>query len=198
METVDEALKAEELGADRIELCDRLDLDGLTPSDETITKAVNSLQIPVKVMIRPRAGDFVYNAKEIEMMLRTIDYCKINKVAGIVFGVLDHMGDLNLESIRYLAEKAAPMTVTIHKAIDYTNDPVREVERLRSLGNIHAVLTSGKAITADKGKAVIKEMIQAAGESLTIIVAGKVKYNNLESFHQKINAREYHGKNIVG
>lgn len=198
VETIDEALKAQELGADRIELCSRLDLDGLTPPDEMIMAAQKVLNIPVKVMIRPREGDFVYDSGEIETMLKSIDFCKTQKVAGVVFGVLDVGNELDLAAVKLLASHAAPMHVTIHKAIDETNDPVEAIKQLRSLGTVHAVLTSGKAATAENGQEMIKAMMQTAGESLTIIVAGKVKYDNLESLHQKINAREYHGKRIVG
>lgn len=198
VETVAQALKAQQLGADRVELCSRLDLDGLTPSEKTITEAVNSLQISVKVMIRPREGDFVYNSDEIATMLRSIDYCKINKVSGIVVGVLDHSGNLDLGAIRRLADKAAPLPVTIHKAIDQTNDPVQAIEQLKSLNNVDAVLTSGKALTAEEGKEMIKEMIRAAGDDLKVVVAGKVKYDNLAHLHREINATEYHGRKIVG
>ena len=198
MENVDQAIRAQELGADRIELCDRLDLDGITPSDETIDRVLESVQIPVKVMIRPRGGDFVYNSREIEMMIEKIRYCKDKKVPGVVFGALDGKGGLDLGSISLLAKEAAPMEVTIHKAIDLTIDPVEAVRELRSLDNIDSILTSGKAPTADEGKEVIKAMIEAAEDRLEIIVAGRVKHNNLEDLHKKIHAREYHGRNIMG
>lgn len=197
MENVDQAIRAQELGADRIELCGRLDLDGITPSDETIDRVLGSVQIPVKVMIRPRGGDFVYNSREIEMMIEKIRYCKAKKVPGVVFGALDEKGGLDLGSISLLAKEAAPMEVTIHKAIDLTIDPVEAVRELRSLDNIDSILTSGKAPTADEGKEVIKAMIEAAEDRLEIIVAGRVKYSNLEDLHKKIHAREYHGRNIM-
>ena len=90
------------------------------------------------------------------------------------------------------------MEVTIHKAIDKSNDPVQAIKELVTLGNIHSVLTSGKAPTANEGSEVIRAMIKAAGDRLNIIVAGKVKNNNLAILHQKISAREYHGRNIMG
>ena len=195
---IDQAIKAQELGADRIELCDRLDLDGLTPTEDMIIEAVNLLQIPIKVIIRPREGDFVYNASEMEVMMHSIDCCKANNVEGVVFGVLDGNGSLDLQAIALLAEKAAPMKVTIHKAIDQIDDPIQAIKDLKSLGNVHSVLTSGKAPTADEGQEMIKQMIEVAGDSLDIIVAGKVRHNNLEYLHKKINAREYHGRNIMG
>ncbi|MDN5213990.1 copper homeostasis protein CutC [Fulvivirgaceae bacterium BMA12] len=198
VENVDQALQAQQLGADRIELCDRLDLDGLTPPDETIAEAVRLLAIPVKVMIRPRGGDFNYNPDEIAVMLDSIDYCKRQNVSGVVFGAVNDSGDLDMESIGLLADRAAPMEVTIHKAIDQVNDPVDAVSKLKSLPNISAVLTSGKAPTAKEGKEVLREMIQMAGDSLNIIVAGKVKADNIEALHREINAREYHGRKIVG
>ena len=65
VETYDEAINAESRGADRIEVCSRLDLDGLTPSKELVKRLVNDLTIPIKVMVRPRSGDFCYNDEEI-------------------------------------------------------------------------------------------------------------------------------------
>ena len=198
VENVDQALQAQVLGADRIELCGRLDLDGLTPSEETISGAVRLLTIPVKVMIRPREGDFHYNTEEMDAMLESIDYCKQQNVSGVVFGVLNDQGELDMEAIKLLADRAAPMEVTIHKAIDYVKDPVAAVKALRSLHKVCAVLTSGKAETAYEGQDIIREMIQAAGNDLHIIVAGKVREDNIEALHKKIKASEYHGRKIVG
>ena len=197
VDSKEEALKAQKLGADRIELCSRLDLEGLTPSHETIKEVISLLHIPIKVMIRPRQGDFVYTKEEIDIMAQSIDYCKLNGASGVVFGVLDRSGNLDLPSIQLLAERAKPMEVTIHKAIDQTNDPVQAIKQLRALHLVDSVLTSGKAPTADEGKEVIKEMMLAAGEDLKIVVAGKVKYDNLAYLHKNINALEYHGRNII-
>ena len=88
VETVKEAILAEKQGADRIELCYRLEYDGLTPSKQNIEKLIMSLSIPIKVMIRPRKGNFIYNEKEIMEMESKIEMCKYIGVTEVVFGLL--------------------------------------------------------------------------------------------------------------
>ena len=87
VETYEEAIKAESRGANRIELCSRLDLGGLTPSKELAKKLVKKLNIPLKVMVRPRKGDFCYTDEEIKQMHRDILDFKSSCVFGVVFGV---------------------------------------------------------------------------------------------------------------
>ena len=86
VETLQEAVLAEKLGANRIELCSDLHLDGLTPSFELMKQACSVLKIPVMVMIRPRAGNFVYAQEEISRMKSEIDLAKEAGAAGVVFG----------------------------------------------------------------------------------------------------------------
>ena len=88
VETVKEAILAEKQGADRIELCYRLEYDGLTPAKNIIEKSIKSLSIPIKVMIRPRKGNFIYNEKEIMEMESKIEMCKNIGITEVVFGLL--------------------------------------------------------------------------------------------------------------
>jgi len=85
VETVEEAILAEKRGADRVELCDRLEYDGLTPSKQNIEKLIMSLSIPIKVMIRPRKGNFIYNEKEIMEMESKIEMCRSIGITEVVF-----------------------------------------------------------------------------------------------------------------
>ena len=198
VETRDEAILAERMGAHRIELCSRLDLDGLSPDKELIKKVTSAVGIPVKVMIRPRSGSFIYNLDELNTMKRSIQFCKNNGVQGVVFGMLDTKNMLQYEQIEMLSKLASPLEVTIHKAIDRTPDPVASVSGLLQIENITSVLTSGGAESAFDGYKIIKEMMRAAKEKITIIAAGKITKNNLVEVHQLIGAREYHGRKIVG
>ena len=198
VETLEEAIVAEKKGAHRIELCSRLDLDGLTPNLKLVLRVLNSVSIPVKVMIRPRGGDFYYNGMELDTMRKQIRLFKKTGVSGVVFGVLNRAGRLDLDQIITLAELASPLEVTIHKAIDKSKDPVEEIRQLVKNPRITSVLTSGKADTAGKGQHILKLMMEAAGTSLTIIPAGRITKENLESIHRAIGATEYHGRAIVG
>lgn len=198
VETRDEAILAERMGAHRIELCSRLDLDGLSPDKELIKKVTSAVGIPVKVMIRPRSGSFIYNLDELNTIKDSIQFCKNNGVQGVVFGMLDKKNMLQYEQIEMLSKLASPLEVTIHKAIDRTPDPVASVSGLLQIENITSVLTSGGAESAFDGYKIIKEMMRAAKEKITIIAAGKITKSNLVEVHQLIGAREYHGRKIVG
>ena len=172
VETFEEAVQAEIKGADRIELCSRLDLDGLTPDLNLNKKVIDKLSIPVKVMIRPRAGNFIYSEAELKKMKDSILIFKKLKIQGVVFGVLDEENCLNLHQIKTLTEFATPLEVTIHKAIDLCPDLISSVEALKTIDGITSILTSGGANTAIEGKEMLRKMIELTESSLTIISAG--------------------------
>jgi len=197
VESLEEALLVRDLGAGRIELCADLALDGLTPDRRLIQEVIQAMPFPVKVMIRPHARSFVYSAEELETMLDDISYCLEAGAWGVVFGVLQEDGKLDLEAIARLAAAAGPMNVTIHKAIDLTPDPVEELRKLIKLEGVNSVLTSGGADTAEKGVPVLLRMLEEAGSSIEIVVAGKVTPRNLESLEQLLHAPAYHGRRIV-
>ena len=89
VDSLDDAINAEKNGANRIELCGRLDLDGLTPSKDLIKSAFSILKIPIRVMIRPKHPSFVYSEDEISTMIDDIKFCKNLGLDGVVFGCLD-------------------------------------------------------------------------------------------------------------
>lgn len=196
VETLEQCLQAEKNGADRIELCADLAYDGLTPALALIREAKEKLKIPIRVMIRPRPGDFIYSAAELEAMKASIRDCIVSGVEGVVFGVCRSAGELDLQALSDLIATSKPLKVTIHKAIDVCNDPVRELVRLKSLG-VDSVLSSGKAPTAKEGSSLLKEMVESAG-NIEIVACGKVTNENLTEIDQMIGAPAYHGKKIVG
>lgn len=193
----EEALRAEQHGASRLELCADLHLDGTTPEPDLIKTVMAAVQIPVKVMIRPRGGDFVYNEDEFRKMMDSIGECKALNVPEIVTGILHPDHTLDIDQINRLAQAAQPMSVTIHKCIDAVPDVFRAIEQLKFIPGITAILSSGQADTALQGAGMLKKMMQACGEKLTLIVAGKVTQENLSELIDTIGANEYHGRRIV-
>lgn len=191
-----EALEAQELGAERVELCDNLAEGGTTPSYGTIKMVVEKLNIPAFVIIRPRGGDFYYTPEEIEIMKEDIKLCKELGVKGVVIGALNRDNTINYGAIKEMIDLAKPMSITFHKAIDELENPVTEVKKLANLG-VNRILTSGTKETALEGKNILREMIKEAGEDIIIIVAGKVTKDNLNEISNLIPAKEYHGKKIV-
>jgi copper homeostasis protein len=198
VENLDQALMAERNNADRIELCGRLDLGGITPPREMIISSVKQLSIPAKIMIRPRGGNFIYSDSEVELMKSDIIFCKKNGIGEIVLGALTDKGEVNLPLIRYLSSLADPMKVTFHKAIDDVNDYMRSLEELSTLKTIESVLTSGTRKNAILGKPLLKNAIEIFSDTLSIIAAGSITNENIEKVHAELGAKEYHGKRIVG
>jgi len=198
VETFEEAKLAEERGADRIELCSNLASDGLTPSFNLMKKACSELKIPVMTMARPRSGNFVCNREEIEQMKHDIDLAKKAGAAGVVFGLLTPENKIDIENTRILAEYAKPLPVTFHKAIDELDNPVEGVKELLKIDNIKRILTSGGKPTALEGEEIIRQMIEVAGDKITILVAGKVLASNVTKIQKITGTEELHGRKIVG
>lgn len=198
VETFEEALSAEKKGADRIELCADLHLDGLTPSVELMQKTCEKLKIPVMVMIRPRSGDFVYSEEEISQMKSDIDKAKNAGAFGVVLGLLTENNHIDVENTRLLAEYAKPLPVTFHKAIDLLADPVEGAKTLAEIPGITRILTSGGKATAKDGSDVIRKMKDAVAGKVVILIAGKVTSENLHEIENITGGTEFHGKKIVG
>jgi len=197
VETLEDANLAQACGADRIELCANLAEGGLTPDDSLILAAKEALHIPIMVMVRPVGGHFVATAASYEAMQRTIFFCKKTGVAGVVFGLLTGQGEVDVPRTTALAKLAQPLQVTFHKAVDESDGILKSVAVLKRIPGIHRILTSGGATTALEGAPVLRQMITAAGEKMTIVVAGRVTRENLETIHRAIGAYEYHGRRIV-
>lgn len=198
VETLKEAKLAEERGANRIELCSDLANDGLTPSFPLMKKACSQLDIPVMVMARPRAGNFVHTDVELVQMKIAINLAKEAGAAGIVFGLLTADNQIDEQNTRFLAEYAHPLPVTFHKAIDEMENPVDGVRVLKTIPNIKRILTSGGKPTALEGQETIREMIAEAEGKITMLVAGKVLDSNVEEIQKLTGTNELHGRRIVG
>lgn len=197
VETLEDALIAEENGANRIEMCSELDQDGLTPSHELTAQCVYYLSIPVMAMVRPRGGDFVYSKEEIKQMEAEIEFFKQAGVAGVVFGLLTKDDKIDIENTRRLAKLAYPLEVTFHKAIDYTTDILKSFQELNGIEGITHVLTSGGMDTAWNGREVLIQMQEMPGRKIKIIAAGKVIPENRTQIAEFTGITELHGKRIV-
>jgi copper homeostasis protein len=195
---LEQAKMAEYYNADRVEICSRLDLDGLTPDRSTIEETIRSLSIPVKVMIRPKSDNFIYSDLEIIKMESDIEFCKGIGVNEVVFGMLNEENHIDIDLTQRLAKRAFPMNITFHKAIDHTGDIMLELKSLFKVKEITSILTSGGEDSAIDGQNMIKDIIHNFSPRFNIIVAGGISDQNFEMVHSSIDAKEYHGQNIVG
>ena len=197
VDSFNDAINAEKNGANRIELCGRLDLDGLTPSKKLISKVFSNLKIPIRVMIRPKHPSFVYSDDEIQQMLEDITYCKELGVDGVVLGCLNENSYLDIEKIDLLSKIAKPLNVIIHKAIDSTESVIDSILLLTKNENINGVLTSGGQQFAKDSIETLKKMLDLAPDSFEVIFAGGITYENFDRLHSQIQGEYYHGKKII-
>lgn len=198
VESLAQALKAEAQGAARIELCASLDIGGTTPSFSLIEEVISQVKIPVKVMVRPRGGDFVYSDEEFDDMIRSVRILKNIGVKEFVTGILTEKKEIDLERMQKISQVATGMDITFHKAIDDTKIPFRELENLKKIKNVKSILTSGASSSATAGINNLRRMVTLSGDRFSIIVAGNVTKDNLDRLHKEIGAFEYHGRLIVG
>ena len=194
VDSLEDAIKAEKNGANRIELCGRLDLDGLTPSRDLISNAFSILKIPIRVMIRPKHPSFEYSEDEINTMIDDIKFCKSLGVDGVVFGCLDENSNFQMDQINRLSIIAKPLNVIIHKAIDYTNSILDSLSLISKNSNINGVLTSGGERFAINAVETLKKMLVLVPDKFEIIMAGGITFENFESLHALSNGKFYHGK----
>lgn len=185
------ALSAFRAGADRIELCSNLELGGTTPGPGSLIASREKLNIPIHVLIRPRAGDFVYQSSEIEEMKRTIQFCREIKIEGIVMGFLTPEGKVDRDLTLQMADHAQGMDLTFHRAFDQVIDQEEALETIIDLG-FDRILTSGGMPTVPEGIRQIANLIRQADERIIIMPGGGINNFNFKDVAEHTGAREFH------
>ena len=191
-ESMDAALAAGFGGADRIELCSNLPIGGITPEFDLVTDAINTLAIPVYVLIRPRGGDFVFTADEFDEMKRQIERIKLAGAAGVVTGVLLPDGRVDVERSRALVALARPMAVTFHRAFDQTPDLKEALESVILTG-ADFLLTSGGEEDVLAGADSIARLVKQAGDRIRIIAGGGLRLDTLREVVCRTGVLALHG-----
>lgn len=200
VENYDQAKRAVELGADRIELCDNMAVLGTTPSYGTIKLAKENLPVPIFPIIRPRKGNFVYTKEELQIMEEDIEVCKRLGVAGVVFGVLTEDDEIDAVAMqRLIARCGDKLAVSCHLAFDEVEDKKKAIDILVELGVIRTTTKGRKKRTpALENHAAIKELVEYSGDRLIIMPAVGVTADNYLEVVKKTGATEVHGTKIVG
>jgi copper homeostasis protein len=189
--TLGAALAAERGAADRIELCKDLSLGGLTPDADLFSAVRAQVRLPIFVMIRPCAGDFVYSTAELAKMKRSIASAKESGMDGVVLGVLTKDHRVDVERTRQLVELAKPLPVTFHRAFDEAADLRQALEGVIQSG-AHRILTSGGAKSAPQGAAVLAELVAAAEDRVAIVPGAGINAVNVLQLARQTGAREFH------
>lgn len=178
-------------GADRIELCSALEQGGLTPSPGLIALAAGS-SVPVRAMIRPRPGDFVFDEADVQTMLGDIAAMRAAGLEGVVLGASLPDGRLDRDLIRRLMEAARGLGTTLHRAVDLVPDMAEAVEQAVVLG-FDTILTSGGALTALEGIDTIAHAHHVAAGRLTIMAGAGVNDTTAPQLLSRVALGALHG-----
>lgn len=183
--------QAVEGGADRIELCANLGEGGTTPSFGTMRVCRESFDLPIFPIIRPRAGDFLYTADEFRSMRYDIESARTLGFEGVVIGLLEADGRIDLTRTAQLRELAYPMEITFHRAFDRCLNPYEALEELISIG-IDRVLTSGQHPVAPDGASCIAALQKQANGRIIIMPGSGVRPDNIQSLKAQTGCHEFH------
>lgn len=177
---IDCAVTAQLAGADRLELCSAPKEGGLTPSAGVLRKVKERVSIPVHPIIRPRGGDFCYTDAEFDTMLEDIAFVRELGYPGLVIGMLDGEGHVDVSRMKRVMEQAKGMAVTFHRAFDMCHNPHQALEQLTDLG-VARILTSGQQQNAELGLSLLRELKQHSRAPIIMAGAG-VRLSNLKKF----------------
>ncbi len=191
-----DAVTAQHSGAVRIELCSRLDIGGVTPSESILRDTLLALAedsvncVKVNVLVRPRGGDFVYSEEEIQKMLEGIEMCKRlavrdssgreHRVNGVVIGALLPDGSIDMATMCRLIAAARPLEVTFHRAFDECAEVERSLEDVIALG-CERLLTSGHAADAYAGRFALARLVRQAAGRIIILAGCGVRPHNIDA-----------------
>jgi copper homeostasis protein len=176
-------LAADQAGADRVELCASPWEGGTTPSAGLVEQALKSTSLEIHAMVRPRGGDFVYDAAEKQTMLAEARLLIAQGVHGLVVGALLPTGELDFEFMQEFVTIAHGRELTCHRAIDVSREPLVVLEQLILMG-FHRVLSSGSKNKALDGIENLAELVAAAKGRIQIMAGSGVNPINCLDFVQ--------------
>ena len=188
--SVSSALTAIQAGANRIELCKNLENGGETPDYSDILELRNLTNIDLHILILPKANNFIYSNKDFKKIIEDIQFCKNNKINGVVIGALNKDLSINMKQTKKLVEIARPMRVTFHRAFDVIYELENDLNKIIECGCDY-LLTSGQKPNVDDGLNNISKLVKQSSQKIKIIAGGGVNHNNVESLYN-IGVREFH------
>ena len=181
-------------GADRLELCSALLAGGLTPYEILLRQIREESDIPIRCLMRHRAGDFLYPQEERELLRRQILQLKTAGADGFVIGCLTPEGDLDMDAMKPLVEACGDKGITLHRCIDVSRDPVQTYLDAKALG-IDTVLTSGAASNCKLGRSIIEKLISLRDEigGPEVLIGAGVNASVIRPFRPEVpGARAFH------
>lgn len=191
--TLDDVIEAQKSGADRVELCQGIIEDGLTPNYGLIKSAIEATDIPIHVMVRPHNKSFVYHANDVHVMREDIKMIRALGAPGIVLGPLTEDGRVDESVLQKLLQEAEGLEVTFHRAFDFVRDQSEALKTILQYEQITTILTSGGGRSAFDYKQELQELVEnTKGTHLTIMPGSGLRVEGLEEFHQVVQSEALH------
>ena len=190
------ALIAQENGADRIELCENMQLGGTTPNSILAVRVREQLSIKMHVIIRPRGGDFIYTDEEVAEMKQDIKQFKKLGVDGFVFGILKPDGKVNKRQNKELVNLAHPLSCTFHRAFDVVKNVEKCLEDVIDCG-FKTILTSGQGINVEEGISALAQIQKLASDRIEIMPGGGLRSSNIKLLQEQLEPTFYHSSAIT-
>ncbi|ANU27034.1 copper homeostasis protein CutC [Planococcus versutus] len=190
-----EAIKAEKMGAGRLELVSAIDEGGLTPNFETIKRVLGSVTIPVQVMIRPHSRDFFYSDSELKTIIEDVENVLNLGGQGIVFGALKKDYTIDEHALEKIIAVSDQLDITFHRAFDEIDDQLSAYTVLTDYKKqVQRILTSGGHEDCLTGKQALRKLVKLSKEleGPTILCGGGLTSMNIEEIHQTVGSSEYH------
>lgn len=198
VDSVQSAINAQAGGADRIELCSNLVLGGVTPGKQLYQLVREYTDIEVRVLLRPRYGDYYYDAYEFEQLKEEVQMYRELGADGVVIGVLTPGGSLNIRQMQELIKLAGDMDTALHRAFDVCRDPFAALEEAIYLG-MDTILTSGQHASAWEGRELLKALVEKSRGQIEILAGAGVNAEVIEKLRPFTGGTSYHmsGKTLL-
>ena len=199
--SAEEGIAAVAAGADRLELCVDLSVGGLSPKLEDVRRLTDSVDVPVLVMVRPRAGAFTAPPDEVTAMEREVEALRTTGAAGFVAGVSTADGSIDAESVSRLVDAGAGLPMTYHRAFDELSfwpdggspEPARALEMLGAVGVARVLTGAGPGRAIDRREHV-RRLIAACPAMLTPVIAGGIRHDHVIQLLEETGAEEIHAR----
>ncbi len=189
---VDDAVSAEKGGASRLEIVSEPEREELTPSIEIIKRIQDTVNIPIRVMVRDKNSFTGFNSSELERMAEFVNQLSESNVQGIVVGFLTKDGKIDIGSLEKILEKRNNLGVTFHRAIDKAKDIDDSIKMLIESKLVDRILTSCGAETSVKGIKTLREINTFTTNGLKIIAGGAISADNIKAIRQNTGIMEFH------
>lgn len=196
-DSAESAIAAQKGGADRIELCSALIIGGISPGAALFRQIRQYTDLEVRVLLRPRFGDFCYSRYEKDVLGEEVQMFREMGADGVVIGGLNPDGTLDMELMENLVCLAGGMKVTMHRAFDVCRDPFLALDQCRKMG-IDTILTSGQKASAWEGRELLAELSRRSEGKIEILAGAGIEPDTISKLAETAGITSFHmsGKNV--